>query len=189
MSIPRQPDAAKLVVSLFMNNKEMVKDLLLRLEDHFGPLDIVSPWFDFDFTDYYHKEMGSPLFRRVAVFKPLIAQTSLAEIKEKTNRIEALTAEQGKRAVNIDPGYLLASRFILATGKDFSHRVYLDRGIYADLTLVYKKGEYRPLEWTYPDYAASEMTDFLKKVREKYLIDLKNEFSNPCEGEKEKGKK
>jgi len=173
MSTPKEPDKAKLIISLFMNNKGFFSEALLSLETLFGPVDCISPWLDFNYTSYYHGEMGQPLFRRVVVFKELIEQKRLAAIKEKTNRLEAQWKQDGNRTVNIDPGYLLLSRFILATGKDFSHRVYLDRGIYADLTLVYKKGQYRPLEWTYPDYAAPEMTQFLGKIREKYSLDLK----------------
>ncbi|MBF0230763.1 MAG: DUF4416 family protein [Desulfamplus sp.] len=177
MTIPKEPDKAKLVISLFMNNKNIVESALPELERLFGETDMISDWFNFDFTDYYYGEMGSPLFRKVAVFKELIHQIDLAEIKEKTNILEkrwAINEETGtKRALNIDPGYLLLSRFILATGKDYSHRIYIGRGIYADLTLIYKKGGFKSLEWTYPDYASVDMFNFLEQVRAKYANDLK----------------
>ncbi|MEA1967787.1 MAG: DUF4416 family protein [Thermodesulfobacteriota bacterium] len=173
MSIPKQPDKAKLIISLFMNNKDILNELLPMLEEQFGSIDIISSWIDFNYTDYYYKEMGSPLFRRVIVFTELVEQKSLAKIKEKTNLLEKRWKKDGNRSINIDPGYLLLSRFILATGKDFSHRIYLDRGIYADLTLVYKQGGYKTLDWTYPDYAAPEMTEFLNIIRAKYSLDLK----------------
>ena len=139
MSTPKTPDPAKLVISLFMNDKEILDEVLLLLQDQFGETDRLSPWFDFDYTDYYHKEMGSPLYRRVVVFKNLIDQSRLAEIKLATNRIEKRWENDEKRSLNIDPGYLLLSRFILATGKDYAHRIYIGQGIYADLTLMYKK--------------------------------------------------
>ena len=82
-------------------------------------------------------------------------------------------AVANRRNVNIDPGYLLLSRFVLATGKDFSHRIYIGRGIYAEVTLMFKKGEFHTLAWTYPDYASAEMTDFLLSVRRGYVADLK----------------
>lgn len=177
MSIPKEPDKAKLVISLFMNNKNIFESVLSELERLFGETDMISDWFNFDFTDYYYGEMGSPLFRKVAVFKELIHQIDLAEIKEKTNILEkrwAINEETGiKRALNIDPGYLLLSRFILATGKDYSHRIYIGRGIYADLTLIYKKGGFKSLEWTYPDYASKEICSFLEQVRAKYSNELK----------------
>ncbi|MBF0111288.1 MAG: DUF4416 family protein [Desulfamplus sp.] len=174
MSIPKEPDPAKLVISLFMNNKDIFDAVLPKLETLFGKIDIISNWFDFDYTDYYYKEMGEPLFRKVVVFKELIHQSDLAQIKENTNQLEKKWATAGlNRSLNIDPGYLLLSRFILATGKDYSHRIYIGRGIYADLTLIYKKGGFKSLEWTYPDYASSEMLGFLQDVRAKYADDLK----------------
>lgn len=175
MSIPKNPDPAKLVISLFMNNKDIFEPALLELKGLFGEVDMVSSWFNFDYTDYYYSEMGSPLFRKVVAFKELINQSDLAQIKEKTNLLEKqwAVASTLNRSLNIDPGYLLLSRFILATGKDYSHRIYIGRGIYADLTLIYKKGGFKSLEWTYPDYASKEMCDFLEQVRAEYANDLK----------------
>lgn len=173
MSIPKQPDPAKLVISLFMNDKAVFTSVLPELEAGFGPVDLVSPWLAFDYTDYYFREMGSPLFRRIVAFKNLIRQSALADIKHTTNALEAAFLRDGRRNLNIDPGYLLLSRFILATGKDFSHRIYLKDGIYADLTLVFRQGAYHGFEWTYPDYAGEQIHDFLLRVRENYALDLK----------------
>jgi len=174
MSTLKNPDPAKLVVGCIMNNKADIDRLFPLLEDLFGAVDMISPWLGFAYTDYYYKEMGSPLYRKVFVFKPLIAQDELAMIKEKTNGIEDEFTTDGNRAVNIDPGYLVSSRFILATGKEYSHRIYIGRKIYADLTLMYsKKKGFQTLEWTYPDYASKTMISFLSKVRNKYLLDLK----------------
>ncbi len=176
MSVPKNPDPAKLVVGCIMKNKSDIDKLFPILESMFGNVDMISPWVGFAYTDYYYKEMGSPLYRKVFVFKPLIAQDELAMIKEKTNEIEFEFATDGKRAVNIDPGYLVSSRFILATGKEYSHRIYIGRGIYADLTLMYSKERgFQTLEWTYPDYASKAMISFLSKVRKKYLLDLKTD--------------
>ncbi len=174
MSIPKHPDPAKLVIGCIMNDKALVESLFPFLEDQFGPVDMISRWLEFAYTDYYYKEMGSPLFRKVLVFKTLVAQEDLALIKEKTNEIEERFTLSGKRNINIDPGYLLSSRFILATGKEYSHRIYIGRKIYADLTLMYSKTEgFKTLPWTYPDYASESMMSFLSKVRDKYLLDLK----------------
>ena len=174
MSIPKNPDPAKLVISCIMNDKALIEKVFSLLEEAFGPVDVISRWLDFAYTDYYYKEMGIVLFRKVFVFKNLIAQDELALIKEKTNNIENQFAKAKKRSVNIDPGYLVSSRFILATGKEYSHRIYIGRKIYADLTLMYsKKHGFKTLDWTYPDYASKDMISFLSKVRDKYLLDLK----------------
>jgi len=175
MSLPRPPQAAKLVIGLFMNQQELVFPVTERLIQCFGSLDMVSPWFDFCFTGYYEPEMGAPLYRRMLVFATLIQQNDLADIKRQTNAIEDIYTPSGKRSVNIDPGYLLRERFVLATGKNFAHRVYIGRNIYADLTLIYRNGAFQTLEWTYPDYADPRMQDFLMLVRKKYIKDLKQD--------------
>ncbi|MBU1341056.1 MAG: DUF4416 family protein [Proteobacteria bacterium] len=174
MSIPKSPDPAKLVVGCIMNDKASIEPLYPMLEEAFGPVDMISGWLDFAYTDYYYKEMGSPLYRKVFTFKRLIEQDDLAVIKEKTNELETRFMTSGNRSVNLDPGYLVSSRFILATGKEYSHRIYIGRKMYADLTLMYSKKEgFKTLDWTYPDYASQIMISFLSKVRDKYLLDLK----------------
>ncbi|WP_054702283.1 DUF4416 family protein [Desulfosarcina cetonica] len=173
MSRPQPPKPAKLIVGFFLKEQALAAAIARKLQDRLGAVDMVSPWLDFDFTSYYEKEMGAPLYRRLMVFKPLIDQTRLAGIKRLTNGIETEYALDGQRRVNIDPGYLLAERFVLATGKNFTHRIYIGDGIYADLTLIFQKGGFRSLPWTYPDYADRRMIDFLVLVRNKYMLDLK----------------
>jgi hypothetical protein len=109
----------------------------------------------------------------MAAFKNMIAQSDLAGIKNTTNAIEQEFAQKDKRRVNIDPGYMLRERFVLASGKNFSHRIYIGENIYADLTLIYSKGDFRAMPWTYPDYQSPEMKEFLLRVRTKYVFDLK----------------
>ena len=174
MSIPQPPESAKLVVSLFLKEKDIIADVAKDLSKKFGPVDMVSSWFPFDYTEYYETEMGSPLFRRIFAFQNLIKQCALAEIKLATNDIEHKYSKRDKRRVNLDPGYMIKSRFVLATGKNYSHRIYIGKGIYADLTLIYTKGLFQKLPWTYPDYADKIMINYLNLVRNKYLADLKN---------------
>lgn len=175
MSRPQPPKPAKLIVGIFLRDRSLAADIAGLLEEQLGPVEMLSPWFAFDFTTYYEKEMGSPLSRRLFVFRHPIAQTRLPAIKTATNAIEARYTDDGRRRVNIDPGYLLPERFVLATGKNFTHRIYLGDGIYADLTLIYQKGDFRTLPWTYPDYADRRLIDFLTLVRNKYMLDLKKQ--------------
>ena len=173
MSVPQPPKPAKLVVGFFLNDTSLAAAIVRQLQDRLGALEMVSPWLPFDFTRYYEKEMGTPLYRRLVVFKPLIEQTRLVAIKRMTNALEMDYQREERRPVNIDPGYLLPERFVLATGKNFTHRIYLGEGIYADLTLIFQKGAFRSLPWTYPDYADRRLIDFLTLVRNKYRLDLK----------------
>lgn len=174
MSIPYDIQKAKLVVAVIINGQESFDDLLAVLSARFGAVETLSPWYDFDFTTYYEPEMGAPLFRRFIVFKELIDQADLPDIKLWTNTIEnTFLNDSGKRHVNLDPGYLTLERFILATGKNFTHRVYLRDGIFADLTLIYTKGAFQVLPWTFPDYATETIRGFLQTVRQAYYLELK----------------
>jgi len=173
MSIPREAKPAKLVVGLFMGATNLLENLALDLSSRFGSIDILSAWLPFDYTSYYEPEMGAPLFRRVFAFDKFIQQSDLAKIKHTTNQIEQQYSQNGKRRVNIDPGYLLHERFVLASGKNYSHRIYIGDGIYADLTLIYHKGGFQKLPWTYPDYADRPMLTVLERVRNKYVFEFK----------------
>jgi hypothetical protein len=173
MSRPQPPIPAKLVAGFFMQKGDPVRSVVEDLQGAFGSIDMISPWFPFEYTRYYESEMGGALFRRLVAFKTLIEQDWLPDIKLKTNAVEDRYSRNGKRRVNIDPGYLLQERFVLATGKNYSHRIYIGKGIYADLTLIYHKGSYHALDWTYPDYAADALRNYLAIVRRKYVRDLK----------------
>jgi hypothetical protein len=103
----------------------------------------------------------------------LIEQQDLANVKLATQQIERNYSPNGRRRVNIDPGYMLRERFVLASGKNFSHRISIGDGIYADLTLIYKKGRFQALPWTYPDYTDDGMLKYLERVRNKYIWDIR----------------
>ena len=172
MSQPTAPQAAKLVVGIFTNDQQLFCPVIKSLTKLFGDIDLISPWLPFDYTSYYEREMGPGLMRRMAAFKPLIAQSSLSSIKLKTNAIEHEFSKDQKRSINIDPGFMLRERFVLATGKNFAHRIYIGDHIYADLTLIFQKGSFQALPWTYPDYKATDMQSFLYRVRNKYIKDI-----------------
>ena len=173
MSAPQAPQHAKLVIGIITVEVKIIDNLVTELASRFGQIDLVSPWMRFNYTTYYEPEMGSPLFRRMFTFKPLISQGDLPALKFATNQIEVHYSHQDRRRVNIDPGYMLRERFVLASGKNFSHRIYIGEGIYADLTLIYQKGSFKTLPWTYPDYSDDGMLKFLEQVRNKYILDVK----------------
>ena len=177
MSAPRPALPAKLVVGFFLKERGLAGSIIDQLSDRFGALDLVSPWLPFGFTNYYTREMGEPLSRRLLCFRSLGAQDALADIKCATNQIEASFTAGRNRRVNIDPGLLSLERFVLATGKNFAHRIYLKSGIFADLTLIYRKAGFETLPWTYPDYASPQLQAYLAKIRYKYQADLKRLLS------------
>ncbi len=181
MSTPSEPEKVKLITSLFSPQKDLIDQVIQEMESIFGPIDWKSRDLFFDRTKYYAREMGWPLYRRFISFEDLIRPEDLIEVKLKTNRIEKqYMAEEEKRRINIDPGYIALERLILATGKNYTHRIYLGKGIYADLTLIYQRGTFQPLDWTYRDYSDPEMIDCFNRLRESYKNQIrKTELAEP----------
>jgi hypothetical protein len=173
MSKPRYAEAVKLVMSIFSAGIKNLNESIEVLMVQFGKPDFISTGMPFDYTDYYEREMGQSLIRRLVSFELLVRPESLPDIKCLANQIEDQCSEGGQRRINIDPGYISPAHLILATGKGYTHRPYLRNGIYADLTLLFSDKTFRSLPWTYPDYAGSQMIGLLNRIREKYLLDLK----------------
>ncbi len=165
MSRRAVPQPAKLLASVIYRDEERFAEARRLFAERIGAVERVSDPFPFDFTEYYAREMGAPLARRFIVAADPVARDALAAVKEAAERIEDALAIDGRRTVNVDPGLLTEENFILATGKNYSHRIYLRDGVFADLTLVYERGAYRALPWTYPDYASATVRAFLADVR------------------------
>jgi hypothetical protein len=167
MSLPKEPLPAKLIVGLLFSDPEVRDRALGMLCEHFGPVDFLTEAKPFTYTAYYDREMGAGILRQVCSFLNLVRPESLPDIKRFTNHLEIDFSRAGERRINLDPGLLSAERLVLATGKNFTHRIYLRDGIYADLTLIYQKGTYQKLPWTYPDYLDPMLLHFLCVLRQK----------------------
>ncbi len=174
MSHPQRPKPAQLFFSVFAGREDFIEEAIKALETCLGPRDFQSPLLPFDQTNYYEPEFGPYLKRKFVFFKDLIPQAKIVPVKHLAYKIERRLSHAGKRLVNIDPGYLLLERLVLVTFKNFSHRIYLGDGVYAEVTLLYQKGAFRPLPWTYPDYASPEALAIFLKARERYREKLKN---------------
>ena len=176
MAKPKPFPQVKLICGIISSEERFfkkTKEYLVRL---YGPLDLSSPFFPFDFTDYYEKQMGKGLKRQFLSFISLVSPEALSEIKTRTNTLEEEIKKemrQNRRIVNLDPGYLTASALIMATAKDFSHRIPLQNGIYAHLELLFGKNDVRTLDWTYPDYKTEGYQKFFLDVRRVYLSQVR----------------
>lgn len=175
MSTPEEAKKVKLISSLFSSQEDLIGKVIKEMEGPFGPVDWVSEKLAFNRTRYYAKEMGWPLYRRFISFSRLIMPDSIAHIKLITNKIENGHLVDKIRKINIDPGYISLERLILATGKNYTHRIYLRNGIYADLTLIFHAGTFKPLAWTYPDYADERIIGYFNMIRNGYLQYLRKE--------------
>jgi|Deesub1362B_J571_1020462.scaffolds.fasta_scaffold00008_183 hypothetical protein len=162
----KPPKPVKLFTAVFTARIDLFEDIKRTLEKEFGIIDFQSEIFPFENTDYYEKEMGKNLKKIFYFFKNLIAPDKIVDIKIKTIEIEKKFMIQGKRQINIDPGYLGLSKIVLASTKDFSHRIYLGNGIYAEVTLFFKRGTFHIFPYTYPDYRTEGYIKTFIKVRE-----------------------
>ncbi|MBA7709426.1 hypothetical protein ES703_118344 [subsurface metagenome] len=182
MSTPQEEKKVKMISSLFSREEELIGNVIKQMETCFGPTDWISKKFIFNRTRYYAKEMGWPLYRRFISFSKVISSDSIVEIKLMTNKIENEHLVDKRRKINIDPGYISLERLVLTTGKNYIHRIYLTKGIYADLTLVFHAGTFMPLAWTYPDYADEKVIGYFNMVRNYHLQNLREEEKKEPEG-------
>ncbi|MFP3895570.1 MAG: DUF4416 family protein [Anaerolineales bacterium] len=172
MGEPQKPLPVKLVMPMFSGHEALLEEAEQMLRAHFGPIDYKSLRLPFDHTTYYEQEMGSGLKRQFLAFENLIDPGSIANIKTLTNELEEQWGQNGRRRINLDPGYIAAAKLVLATTKNHGHRIYLNRGIYAEVTLIYRDGNFRPLPWTYPDYRTEAYRKIMRAIREIYMAQL-----------------
>ncbi len=175
MGTVKKPLKAVLFTGLIYNKSVNPESIYKLLGEEFGPICLISQTFSFVETDYYKNEMGDELKRVYIAFNKLIHMDQIPDIKLRTNQIETeIFSGHGKRTVNIDPGYLTSSKVVLATTKNFQHRIYLNTGIYAEVTLRYRKNSFTPWEWTYNDYRRNESIEFFNKLRTHYRMKIRS---------------
>jgi hypothetical protein len=175
MGTARTPQPVKLIVSAFARSDKLLHDAKQRLAAEWGAVDLQSDLLPFVHTDYYAVEFGDGLVRRIWSFERLIDPGTLASIKRWTNELEQGWAGGGRRQVNLDPGYVSMAKLVLATTKNHGHRIYLRDGIYAEVTLCYRDGAYRPWPWTYPDYATEAYRALFGEIRRRYVAQLRGQ--------------
>lgn len=162
----KRHNPVKLIIGFIYKDEAIFIKSRDKLKRKFGPADFESPAIDFNYTRYYEPEMGRGLKRRFISFKKPIAPQDLYRIKLYTNRLEARFLHQSSRLINIDPGYMDMAKLILASTKDYCHRIYLRKGIFVEITLSFRNDSFSPCEWTYPDYRSKEYIDIFNQIRQ-----------------------
>jgi hypothetical protein len=163
----------KLFTGLIFQDLALLEQAKTILARHFGRIDFQSCILPFTHTDYYEEEFGKDLKRAFVSFARLIPPEGLARIKVKTNQIERRFCRGQSRRINIDPGYLDLAKLVLASSKDYVHRIYLDRGIYAEVTLFFQDKAFQSWPWTYPDYKTADYLAIFNQVRACYANQIK----------------
>lgn len=169
----KPPAPAALFMAALYAPKFSDQEIIALVQKNFGDVWLRSKAFLFDFSDYYREEMGPSLRKVFFVLDVLIDPAWLPEWKLKSIALEKNYSLAGKRQINFDPGYLELPKLVLATTKNFAHRIYLGRGIYADVQLYMKDGKFQSNPWTYPDYKHPEHLAFFVQARQKYFERLK----------------
>lgn len=158
-------EATLLFASALYHKKEYFTAVKEKLSGLFGAIALEGPAMQWDNSDYYREELGWPITRTFIFFKDKIDPLILPDIKLAANKLEEDFSTNGKRDINIDPGYMTLSKVVLASTKNYSHRLYVGKGIFAELTLVHAKGSYQPQMFTYRDYAAAECIKVFENAR------------------------
>jgi len=172
-----EPPPVKLFCGVLTSLPEMAQPIQARLEARFGPVDARSDDFPFDLTHYYDAEMGVPIFRHFLAFRTLIAPGELPAVKKDTQDLEAVLAAECRRVsrpVNLDPGYIEESKIVLASTKNFYHRILLAEGIYGEVTLHYSAGSWQAFPWSFPDFRSGRYDGFFTQLRRTYREQLRN---------------
>jgi len=163
----------RLILGVLSVRSDLHRPLVQRMEELFGPIELITDPVPFLYTDYYDREMGKRPDRFFIVFERLMDPTDLVRCKLATNGIEQEFAEKGKRTLNLDPGILSAENLILATTKNRSHRIPLGSGIYGEVTLLYAHHDFQDFPWTYADYKSTSAKALFRQLRTQYLELLK----------------
>jgi hypothetical protein len=172
-----QPLKTKLFVAIMFRPEIDINNVLKTLSNDFGPVEDSYGPIEFSFSNYYEEEMGGGLFKTYVSFGRPFDRDGLPAIKKFTNDFETKHLLNGKRAINADPGYITKDKLVLASTKDFYHRLYLGSGIYGEVTVHFRKGKFRYFSWTYPDYMDPPFLAFLTKARAKLVKELRDEES------------
>lgn len=172
MGILKKPLPVKYFIAMLTGDQDLFLSCEKALVELYGPVDVRSEIVPWSHSDYYVTEMGPGLFRKFVCLEQLGTPDQLPLVKHDMIKLEkrwssrVLGAEC--RRINIDPGYLTEAKVVLATTKDFAHRLYIGGNIYAELELTYRKDipGFVPLEHTYPDYRNADTITWFNKVRE-----------------------
>lgn len=174
MARVQEPTKGRPIVSIIYSSLDALAESLKALERKFGPVQYETLEIDCNKTEMYTEEMGSELLRRFFSFERLAERGWLVEMKKICHKIEPNFADQTAgydfRTVNIDPGILTPSNLTMASHRELNHRVYLKDGVYAELALIYARGQFRRLPWTNPDYCQGEAIEFFMRVHESFEL-------------------
>ncbi len=171
MGLRKKPESALLFMAIAYRADQPRQWIDEQILQPFGTVWDKSEPFLFSYSDYYAPEMGAPLEKQFVIFQGLYPVENAVATKLQALELEQQFSREGRRTVNIDPGYLTLAKLVLTTTKNYDHRIHIGKGLYGDVQLRFRKGRFVFNPWTYPDYQAQKQLDFLYRARE-YLHKL-----------------
>ena len=181
MAHRKAPELVKAFVAVLGSDDQRMEAAVEALVPAWGPLDLRSQTFSFGHTDYYEAEMGADLRRQFFAFERLVDPGLLPDLKDQAAQLEDELAKDGRRPVNLDPGYLDYNKLVLASYKFGGQKIYLRDGVYADMVLLYDKGRFEPFLWTFPDFKGQDYEQVLQQLRRRYKQQRREAGQSPTQ--------
>jgi hypothetical protein len=172
MTRSKNPPQGRLIISALYSHIDAVADALNKLERQFGRIQCETIDIPYTNTEKYSEEMGDNLMRRFFSFDKPVSRDILPDIKPVLTKIENQLGDRVQdftfRTINLDPGIMSAENVVMASNHEYNHRIYIGKGVFADIQLIWARGTFRQLPWTHPDFCHEEAVDFFMRVRESF---------------------
>jgi len=167
--------AVKIFVAAIYRDDTVLQAATQQLQDRvgLGPIDLPSDPYPFDLTDYYQPEMGAPLFRIFLPFEKPATASDIIPVKEVCLDLERQFATEGRRRINLDPGYLDLHKLVLISEKFLGHKIDIGHGMCADLTLLLGRRQVTSFQWTFPDFKTDRYHAYILMLRDRFRRQLR----------------
>lgn len=173
MARVQTPPPGRLIVSVIYNSIDGLADCLKLHEKQFGRVQFETIEIECS-ANRYHEEMGQQLSRRFFSFEKMVDRESLPDIKATCHKIERQLGDQVDdytfRTVNVDPGILTPTNLIMSSHREQGHRVYLGKGVFAEVTLIWARGRFTQLPWTNADFCDEEAIRLFTDCRQTFPL-------------------
>ncbi len=157
--------------AVISRHAEAIQWAIDRLAASWGGIAMRADAVSFDAHGFYAETMGDELRQVLVMLDGFVDPGGLADWKHLTmdwEREYAAASEHAEpRPLNLDPGYVTQAKMVLATIKDRDHRIYLTRGMFAEVTLNYVGKRWVHHRWTYPSYRSDEVAQFSQACRDR----------------------
>ncbi len=169
-----EPPPGRLILSTVSSSVDALAEALEKLERRFGRVQFETDAIPCSDAERFREEMGDRPQRRFFSFERMVARCSLIDVKAACDKIEPQFADEVDgfmfRTVNLNPGIMSEENLIMAGHRELNHCVYIGQGTYAEIALIYTRGQFVRLPWTNPDFYSDQAIDLFNRVRDCFEI-------------------